>query len=194
MATRAARFPISRIVLFRRLISPSAINPSCRETIPRKTARSNSRRCRRSWNRREGERKRERERKRELVNKAEDRLHKVAIFETTTTTREFYVFFVFVSDFRSCFPSVQLATDPSLLPLAVMRNHAFRLCYAEKRYALCIILPLPRLDAGASHERQRRGCAVYEDTDSQEFVIRSSVIVLFVMWIVSMFVILCRNI
>lgn len=30
-----------------------------------------------------------------LVNKAQDRLHKVAIFETTTTAGEFYVLFVF---------------------------------------------------------------------------------------------------
>lgn len=64
--------------------SPWLLIHSCRETTPRKTVEQQPTRDVGGTG---GE---------GLVNKAQDRLHKVAIFETTTTTAgEFYVLFVF---------------------------------------------------------------------------------------------------
>lgn len=104
-------------------VSPWLLIHSCRETTPRKTVEHNRLE---TLVERGG---------RDLLTKRRTDFIKWQYSRRRRRRQGSFTFSsFFVPDFR--FHSAQL--NPSLLPLAVMRNHAFRFCYAERRYALYV--------------------------------------------------------
>lgn len=102
-------------------VSPWLLIHSCRETTPRKTVEQQPTRDVGGTGR-------------DLLTKRRTDFIKWQYSRRRRRQGSFTFSSFFVSDFR--FHSAQL--NPSLLPLAVMRNHAFRFCYAERRYALYV--------------------------------------------------------
>lgn len=108
---------------------PSAVNPSSRETTPRKTVER-----RWTWNRRGGGGNLLRKRGTDFIKWQYLRRRR-----RRRNVKSFTFSSFLLSDFR--FHSVQLAPDLSLLPLPVMRNHAFRFCSHRNEIRVVHFLP-----------------------------------------------------